>query len=67
MNYQVLAIIERETGQAVNEATPLEELPVDSLEFADLLLTISNETGKAIPDEQISHATKVGDLMRAFA
>jgi acyl carrier protein len=63
----ILQVIERETGQAVTEDTPLDELHVDSLEFIDLTLTISAETGKYIPDEKLSGLHTVGDLVREFA
>lgn len=57
-------VIERETGQVVNENTLLEDLNVDSLEFVDLLLAISNETGKSVPDSKVSELNTVGDIAR---
>jgi len=63
----ICAIIERETGQKVNDDTPLEELGLDSLEFLSLMLAISNETGKSLSDEQIAEMYRVADLRRANA
>ena len=60
----ILEVIERETGQQVTEATPLEDLNADSLEFMDLLLAISNETGMAVPDGQLGKLHVVGDIAR---
>jgi len=57
-------VIERETGQVVNENTLLEDLNIDSLEFVDLLLAISNETGKSVPDSKVSELNTVGDIAR---
>jgi acyl carrier protein len=58
----ICAIIERETGQKISEDTPLEELGLDSLEFLQLLLTISNETGKQFSDAQIAEMHRVADM-----
>jgi acyl carrier protein len=61
----VCEVIERETGQAVNESTPLESLNVDSLEFIELLLVIGNETGKDITN--IADLKTVADIVKAVA
>lgn len=60
----ICAVIERETGKKVDEFTALEALPVDSLEFLDLMLAISTETGKSIPDAKMGSLTTVGDIAR---
>lgn len=60
----VCEVIERETGKPVTEETLLEDLPMDSLEFIDVLLAISNETGKSVPDAKVSSLTTVGDIAR---
>lgn len=60
---QICAVIERETGQAVTPATPIESLGVDSLEFVNLLLELSNEIGGEIPDSRIPHIKTVGDIV----
>lgn len=63
----VCDVIERELGLPVTEETALEDLPMDSLEFVDLLLSISNETGRSIPDSKVSELTTVGDIVRELA
>lgn len=64
---QVCAVIERETGQAVTEETPMDSLGVDSLEFIDLLLTLEDESGKNVPFEKAAELKTVGNLAREFA
>jgi acyl carrier protein len=54
---EVCAAIERETGQAVSESTPIEALEMDSLEYADLLVTLD------IPFEHASNCHTVGELV----
>lgn len=63
----VCKIVEREAGFAVSDSTSLEELGLDSLEFLELLLTLQNETGKAIPDERVALLMTVGDLAKECA
>lgn len=58
----VCSIVERETGVKVNAETALDTLPLDSLEFMDLLLKIGNEVGKEIPEGNL---LTVGDIIRA--
>lgn len=60
-------VIERLTGQQVTLDTPLEELEVDSLEFLDLLLSLSEVAGKSIEDHKIGSLKTVGDLERELA
>ena len=55
----VCAVIERETGQKVNEDTPLDELQVDSLEYLELLVTLD------VPSDGAYQT--VGDLAKAAA
>ena len=64
---EICALIEQETGQAVTEATPLEALQIDSLEFLNLLLIIGDAAGKEISDRDVSQAGTVGDLVKACA
>lgn len=58
----VCSIVERETGVKVNAETALDALPLDSLEYMDLLLEIGNEIGKEIPEHNL---VTVGDIIRA--
>lgn len=46
---QVCAVVERETGEHITPGTRLEDLGLDSLEYANLLLEVSKSTGKEIP------------------
>jgi acyl carrier protein len=55
----IVDVIERETGQAVDESTPLEDLNVDSLEFLELLITLG------VPNDQAGSFQTVGDLIKA--
>jgi acyl carrier protein len=63
----VYVIIERETGQSVTAETPLDALGIDSLEFAELLMKLAEETGKEVPDSKLAELHTVGDLARAFS
>jgi acyl carrier protein len=54
----ILEIIESETGQAVQEDTPIESLALDSLEFLDLLLAVG------IQDSALGSIQTVGDIVR---
>lgn len=60
-------IIEIETGQKVDDDTPLDDLKIDSLEFLQLLIEISDATGKQVPDVQIGGLQTVGDIARQLA
>lgn len=59
----VYSIVERETGRYVGRNTKIQELNIDSLEFVDLLLQITNETGLSIPDDQLDKLQTVGDIV----
>lgn len=67
VNEKVCSIIERETGQKVDNLTSIQEILVDSLEFLDMLLIIGQELGKEVPDEKISHLMTVGDIIEAVS
>jgi len=60
-------VIKRETGQAVDSATLLQDLPVDSLEYLDLILTVERETGKNLPDGRLATLTTVGELIQELS
>lgn len=63
----IYEVIEVETGQKVDDSTSLDSLPVDSLEFLQLLIELSESTGKTIPDEKIAAIRTVGDLARELS
>jgi acyl carrier protein len=60
-------VIERETGQTVDSATLLQDLPVDSLEYLDLILTVEREMGKNLPDGRLATLTTVGELIQELS
>jgi len=60
-------VIERETGQPVDAATLLQDLPVDSLEYLDLILAVERETGKNLPDGRLATLTTVGELIQELS
>lgn len=60
-------VIERETGQAVDSGTMLQDLPVDSLEYLDLILTIERETGNNLPEGRLATLTTVGELIQELS
>ena len=63
----VLQIIEAETGQKVTPETSLDSLDIDSLEFLQLLIQLSEVSGKTMPDDKIAGIRTVGDLIREMA
>lgn len=63
----VIEVIEVETGVKVTNETPLDSLPIDSLEFLQLLIELAEVTGKNIPDERIASLRTVGDIARELA
>lgn len=52
----ICAVIERETGLHVTSETSLDALPVDSLEYLDLMLVLG------VPDSALPNVHLVGDL-----
>lgn len=63
----VCAAILEETSIEVGPETPLDDIDLDSLEFLNLVLYLSEKAGKEIPDGQIAQMKTVGDLMRELA
>lgn len=61
---QVCAVVERETGEHITPGTRLEDLGLDSLEYANLLLEVSKSTGKEIPLERWGELHYVSDIAR---
>ena len=45
------------------ESRIIEDLGADSLDVVELLMTLEDETGKTIPDEQVTNIKTVGDLV----
>lgn len=62
---ELFLIIEAETGIEVTPETRLEDLPIDSLDFIELLHVIGERFGE-IPDAAIAKINTVGDLLKAI-
>lgn len=63
---EVYAVVEDATGSSVKEDTSLDSLPLDSLELLELMLNLSEVTGKQITDAQFAQMSTVGDLVEAL-
>lgn len=48
------------------ESRIIEDLGADSLDVVELLMTLEDETGKTIPDEQVTTIKTVGDLVNVL-
>ncbi len=42
----------------------VKDLGADSLDVVELLMTLEDETGKSIPEEQVSELKTVGDVVK---
>lgn len=60
----VAAVVENETGRKVTGETALNDLGLDSLEFLELLITVSNKCGD-VPDALVPRLNTVSDLYLA--
>lgn len=68
MKALVLQIVCRETGlNEVAPSTSLDDLGLDSLEFLDLIVKVSAETGVSIPQADYGTINTVNDLIRAVS
>jgi acyl carrier protein len=61
---EVLAVVSEETGQRVNQDTELKDLGLDSLEFLELILSVSTKCGE-IADSAVPSINTVNDLYLA--
>lgn len=64
---EVCKAIQKETGQFVTPDTEVEDIDADSLEFLNLLLVLSEQAGKEIPDSRIAHLHTVADIAKELA
>ena len=48
------------------ESRIIEDLGADSLDVVELLMTLEDETGKTIPDDQVTTIKTVGDLVNVL-
>lgn len=62
-----LEIIQRETRLPVTEDTLVSDLGLDSLEFTELLMKLSEKTGIEVPDDKVPGMETVRDMAKAFA
>lgn len=63
--FAILAVIAEETGKPVTEATPVNELGLDSLEFLNLLVVIENAFGVRVDDSALPENATMGDIVAA--
>lgn len=45
------------------ESKIIDDLGADSLDVVELLMTLEDETGKTIPDEEVTEIKTVGDIV----
>lgn len=48
----------------ITPETPIDALPLDSLDFLDLILELEKLYGITITDQELAEAKTVGDLLR---
>lgn len=64
---EVLTVIEEYAGRELSEDTKIDQVAVDSLEFVDMILHLSDVIGKDLPDELLGRLDTVEDLMAAYS
>lgn len=62
---EFLAFVSEETGIPCDEATAIDVLGLDSLDFLSLLQSIG-EKFKEVPDAKIAGLNTVGDILKAI-
>lgn len=63
--FQVMQILFEETGStSLTPDTSFDELGLDSLEFVDLMVKVSAETGVEIPVAKFGEMNRISDLIR---
>jgi len=64
---KVASMLAEQLGIPQSEITPesriIEDLGADSLDVVELLMQLEEETGKSIPDEQVTKIKTVGELV----
>lgn len=65
---EVAKILAEQLGISLSEIKPesdiLKELGADSLDVAELLMTLEENTGKTIPEEKVTGLKTVGDVVK---
>ena len=68
MSEEVAKILAEQLGISPSEIKPesdiLKELGADSLDVAELLMTLEENTGKTIPEEKVTGLKTVGDVVK---
>lgn len=63
----VLSVIENESGEKASGATLLEDLEMDSLEFASMILALNEASGKDLPVEKAAGCRTIEELAALIA
>ncbi len=65
---QIVAMLSEQLGVAKEDITLesniVKDLGADSLDVVELLMALEENTGKTIPEEQVSDIKTVGDLVK---
>jgi acyl carrier protein len=61
----VIAAVQEETGRDITPETKLDSLGLDSLDFLQLIITVSNRCGSEIHDFVVPRINTVNDLYLA--
>lgn len=56
--------LDLEEDQVTMESDIVEDLEADSLDVVDLVMTMEDEFGVEVPDDQIENFKTVGDIVR---
>ena len=64
---KIAKILSEQLGVPAEKITPesniVDDLGADSLDVVELLMTLEDETGKTIPDDDVADIKTVGDLI----
>lgn len=63
---KVIALVERETSEAVTAETRFDSLNIDSLDFLELILQAQNEFNITIPDATVAELNTIADLAKVI-
>lgn len=67
---KVAKLLAEQLGISVSKITPeskiVEDLGADSLDVVELLMTLEDETGKTIPDDEVTQIKTVGEIVEVL-
>lgn len=67
---KIAKMLAEQLGIPQSKITPeskiVDDLGADSLDVVELLMTLEDETGKTIPDEQVSQIKTVGQIVEVL-